>query len=240
MARLEAEARGESNALDIAEIGPGSGKAPALIKRVFDIAAASTGLLLTLPLFVIAGLLIKRDSPGPVFFRQERMGKGFKPFRIYKFRTMVQDAPRRGMPLTVEKDPRITRIGSFLRKTKIDELPQLINVLKGDMSLVGPRPEMPCYVELFRKEYEEILRVRPGVTDLASLKYRNEEAFLRQFGRVEEGYVSHVLPDKIKLAKENIRRSSLRFDMMIIFLTVCALFKDRSGAREKGGSAAHG
>ena len=148
------------------------------MKRLFDIVAAGIGLLAISPLMLLAAFLIKVDSPGPIFFKQERVGRGFRPFLIYKFRTMVQDASRRRSSITVGADPRITRIGRFLRKTKFDELPQLINVLKGEMSLVGPRPEVPRYVEMFRKDYEEILRVRPGITDPASLKYQDEAEIL--------------------------------------------------------------
>jgi lipopolysaccharide/colanic/teichoic acid biosynthesis glycosyltransferase len=143
------------------------------MKRLFDIVASAAGLILLSPVMLLTALLIKLDSRGPVFFKQQRVGKGFRPFLIYKFRTMVEDAPQRGSSITVGADPRITRIGRFLRKTKFDELPQLINVLKGDMSLVGPRPEVPRYVEMFRDDYEEILRVRPGITDTASLKYED-------------------------------------------------------------------
>src|SRR5215475_9180502 len=125
-----------------------------MMKRIFDVTAAVLGLLLLSPLMVLTAIIIKRDSPGPVFFKQERMGRGFRPFLIYKFRTMVQDAPSKGGGLlTLDRDPRITRPGRFLRKTKIDELPQLINVLKGEMSLVGPRPEVRHYTEAFRDDY---------------------------------------------------------------------------------------
>ena len=141
-----------------------------MMKRVFDIAVAFLGLFLLSPLLLLVALLIKRDSPGPIFFRQERIGKGFRSFFIYKFRTMVIDAPLKGGPITIDGDPRITRVGRLLRKTKIDELPQLIiNVLKGEMSFVGPRPEVRQYVELFRRDYEEILKIRPGITNLLSL-----------------------------------------------------------------------
>ena len=195
-----------------------------MIKRAFDIAAAFIGLLLLSPLFILLGLLVWLDSPGPIFFRQERMGKGFRPFLIYKFRTMVQDAPHKGGPITFGKDPRITRVGNFLRKTKIDELPQLINVLKGQMTFVGPRPEVGKYVELFRQDYEEILKVRPGITDLASLKYRDEATILGRSKNPEEEYLNHVLPDKIDLAKEYIRRSSFFFDLSLILKTPFRLF----------------
>jgi lipopolysaccharide/colanic/teichoic acid biosynthesis glycosyltransferase len=152
------------------------------------------------------------------------MGKGFRPFRIYKFRTMVQDACRKGGPITFGADPRITRVGRVLRKTKIDELPQLINVLRGEMSFVGPRPEVRPYVERFREDYEEILQVLPGITDLASVKYRNEAEILGQYEDPEHAYVTHILPGKIKLAKEYVRRSSLCLDIMVILTTLRKLF----------------
>jgi len=195
-----------------------------VMKRVFDIVAAFVGLLFFFPLFLLVALLIKLDSKGPVFFKQERMGKNFRPFWIYKFRSMVQDAPEKGALISVANDSRITRVGNVLRKTKIDELPQLINVLKGEMSLVGPRPEVPKYVQLFRIDYEEILRVPPGLTDLASLKYRDEAAILAQSENPEEAYLKRVLPDKIKLAKEYIRRSSFLFDLSLILRTPLRLF----------------
>jgi lipopolysaccharide/colanic/teichoic acid biosynthesis glycosyltransferase len=198
------------------------------MKRTFDIVAATTGLVLLGPLFGLIALLIKLDSPGSILFRQERIGKGFRPFLIYKFRTMVQDASERGVLLTAGEDPRITRIGRFLRRTKIDELPQLLNVLKGDMSLVGPRPEVPRYVELFRCDYEHILKVKPGLTDLASLKYSDEASILGQSENPEGEYVGRLLPDKIDLAKEYIRHSSFLFDIRLIFETVMKLFGYRT------------
>jgi lipopolysaccharide/colanic/teichoic acid biosynthesis glycosyltransferase len=191
-----------------------------LIKRAFDITAASAGLALLWPLFALAAMLIKMDSPGPILFRQERIGKGFRPFLIYKFRTMVADAPERGALVTAGEDPRITRIGRFLRKTKIDELPQLLNVLKGEMTLVGPRPEVRKYVELFRADYEEILRVRPGITDWASLKYRDEAAILGNSDRPEQEYVRRVLPEKMELAKAYVRQASFFSDLELLFATL--------------------
>jgi lipopolysaccharide/colanic/teichoic acid biosynthesis glycosyltransferase len=141
---------------------------------------------------------------------------------------MVQDAPARGMSITVGKDPRITRVGRFLRQTKLDEISQLINVLKGDMTLVGPRPEVPHYVELFRKDYEEILKMRPGITDLASLKYRDEGAILDQSDHPEEEYRSRVLPEKIQLAKDYINQSSFFFDISLICKTLLSLSELKS------------
>ena len=195
-----------------------------MIKRVFDIAVAFLGFFLISPLLLLAALLIKLDSSGPIFFRQERMGRGFRPFFIYKLRTMVQDASRKGGPITSDGDPRITRVGRPLRKTKIDELPQLINVLKGEMSFVGPRPEVRQYVELFRQHYEEILKIRPGITDLATMKFRDEEVVLALSENPEEEYLRHVLPDKIRLAKEYLVRSSFLFDLTLITKTLPKLF----------------
>jgi lipopolysaccharide/colanic/teichoic acid biosynthesis glycosyltransferase len=194
-------------------------------KRLLDIVVSSVGLLLLSPVLILVSLVIKIDSTGPVFFRQERIGKGFRPFHILKFRTMVQDAPEKGGPITLGDDPRITPVGRFLRKTKIDEFPQMINVLMGHMSLVGPRPEVRCYVELFRSDYAEILEVRPGITDLASLKYRDEAALLERAENPEEEYLRKVLPDKIRLAKDYIRNASFLFDLKLILKTVSKLFE---------------
>lgn len=192
------------------------------LKRAFDIVAAFFGLLFLAPIFLVVAAVIKLDSPGPIFFRQERMGRGFRPFFIYKFRTMVQDATHGGGLITFGGDPRITRAGQFLRKTKIDELPQLINVLRGDMTFVGPRPEVRKYVELFREDFEDVLKMRPGITDIACLKYRDEATLLGQFEDPEEAYVKRILPDKLELAKQYIRRSSLKFDLGLIIKTLAA------------------
>jgi lipopolysaccharide/colanic/teichoic acid biosynthesis glycosyltransferase len=189
------------------------------VKRAFDILVSALALVMFLPVWALAALAVRFSSPGPVLFRQERVGRHFRPFTIYKFRTMVADAHKRGGPLTAGADPRITRVGRWLRATKIDELPQLMNVLKGDMSLVGPRPEVSRYVELFRADYEYILSVRPGITDLASVKYRHEAALLAQSHNAEEEYVRRILPDKIALAREYIDRSSLWGDVLLLFRT---------------------
>jgi lipopolysaccharide/colanic/teichoic acid biosynthesis glycosyltransferase len=194
-------------------------------KQAFDIIVAFVGLLFLSPLLLLVALLIKIDSQGPVFFRQERIGRGFRAFLIYKFRTMVEDASRKGGSITFGVDPRITRVGRVLRKTKIDELPQLINVLRGEMSFVGPRPEVRQYVELFRQDYEEILKVLPGITDLASLRYRHEAEILGRCENPEEEYVRRVLPEKIRLAKEYVRRSSLLLDVVLIFKTILRVFR---------------
>jgi lipopolysaccharide/colanic/teichoic acid biosynthesis glycosyltransferase len=195
------------------------------MKRAFDIIVSLVALGVLMPVFLVAAVAIKLDSRGPVIFRQRRIGRRFRPFFIYKFRTMVQDAPSLGMSITVGEDHRITRVGRFLRRTKLDELPQLINVVKGEMALVGPRPEVPEYVELFHKDYEEILKVRPGITDLASLKYCDEAAILGCSENAEEEYVRHVLPEKIQLAKDYIKQSSILFDIILIFRTLLRLFE---------------
>ncbi len=197
------------------------------MKRALDMLVSAVGLAVLAPLLALVAVIVKCTSTGPVFFRQQRIGRGFRPFVIYKFRTMVTDAPRRGGVITVGDDPRITGIGRILRKAKIDELPQLWNVLRGDMSLVGPRPEAAKYVELFRDDYAEILRVRPGITDLASIKYRDESAVLGQAEDPEREYVERILPEKIRLAKEYVRRSSPWFDLYLIVQTVGSLALDR-------------
>ena len=197
------------------------------MKRMFDIVVAAAALVVLFPLLVLSALLIKLDSPGPIFFKQERIGRNFRPFWIYKFRTMAQDAPARGGLVTIGEDARVTRVGRLLRKSKIDEIPQLTNILRGDMALVGPRPEVRYYVELFRRDYEEILKVRPGLTDLASLKYRDEAALLGKAANPEDEYRTRVLPDKIRLAKDYLRRSSFLFDLGLILKTLFKLFDYR-------------
>jgi lipopolysaccharide/colanic/teichoic acid biosynthesis glycosyltransferase len=198
-----------------------------VIKRGFDILIAATGLVALLPILIGVAVLIKCDSQGPVLFKQKRVGKGFRVFLIYKFRTMKENSELTGSPITIGEDPRITRVGRFLRQAKIDELPQLINVLKGEMSLVGPRPELPRFVELFRHDYAEILTVRPGITDLASLKYRDEAALLEKAQSAEEEYVTRVLPDKISLARVYVQHASFFFDLSLIARTLIKLFDGR-------------
>jgi lipopolysaccharide/colanic/teichoic acid biosynthesis glycosyltransferase len=202
-----------------------------MMKRFVDVVVSLTGLLMLSPVLLMTAVLVKLTSRGPVLFRQQRVGLRFRPFFIYKFRSMVPDAPKRGAAITFGDDPRITRVGRILRKTKIDELPQLFNVFRGDMSLVGPRPEVPRYVEMFRQDYEEILRVRPGITDLASIEYCDEATILGNAENPEEEYVRRVLPEKIRLAKEYVRRSSLALDFSIIIKTVAAICPVRVGAR---------
>jgi lipopolysaccharide/colanic/teichoic acid biosynthesis glycosyltransferase len=196
-------------------------------KRILDVIAATCGLVLLAPGFVLIAILVKADSKGPVLFRQRRVGRNFQEFWILKFRTMFVDAPSKGGPLTHPGDPRITPMGRILRKAKVDELPQLINVFRGEMSLVGPRPEVPHYVDLFRSDYEELLKVRPGMTDLASLKYRDESSMLGEASDPECEYVTRILPDKIALAREYLERASLSFDMWVIVQTIVQMGRRR-------------
>ncbi|HEV3137922.1 MAG TPA: sugar transferase [Pirellulales bacterium] len=192
----------------------------AISKRAFDLLAAGLGLLVLTPAFIVAAIAIALDSRGPVFFLQERMGRNFRPFWIYKFRTMVADADRQGGQLTVGSDPRVTRVGRWLRRTKIDELPQLINVLLGDMSLVGPRPEVPRYVEMFRDEYALVLSVRPGLTDPASVKYSAEAGILAASPDPEHEYIHRILPDKIALARDYVARATFSSDLIVLARTL--------------------
>jgi lipopolysaccharide/colanic/teichoic acid biosynthesis glycosyltransferase len=192
------------------------------MKRTFDVVLAACGLIVLAPIIGVAAVLIRIDSPGPALFTQVRIGRGFRPFLIYKLRTMFADT-HQGRALSVGADARITRVGRVLRHTKLDELPQLFNVLRGDMSLVGPRPELSRYVELFRADYAEILEARPGLTDLASIKYRDEAALLARSSDPEAEYVQRILPDKIRLGQEYVRRSSIMFDIRLIAATLLRL-----------------
>ncbi len=190
------------------------------MKRIFDITFSSIAIFLFFPLFIGIAILVKIDSFGPVFYRQRRIGKNFSPFFIYKFRSMVQDADKKGLQITAGGDSRVTRVGKILRKTKIDELPQLINVLKGDMSFVGPRPEVEKYVDFYHKEYESILRVRPGITDISSIVFRDEEGVLAAQDNPEEYYKNVLLPKKMELAREYIKKTSFFYDIKLIIETL--------------------
>jgi len=192
-----------------------------ILKRAFDFTFAGLGLLLLLPLGLVLGLLVKLSDGGPIFYMQTRIGQGGRPFRIRKFRSMVLDADRIGLAITKEGDPRITRIGRFLRKTKLDELPQLWNVLIGEMSFVGPRPEVPRYVDRYTPEQREILQYKPGITDVATLLFRSEEALLRGSPNVEDFYVQYCLPRKISLNRRYAEHANLPQDAWIIIQTLC-------------------
>jgi len=192
-----------------------------LAKRLFDLFWTVPGLIVLSPLFLAVAVWIKLDSPGPVFFRQVRVGKHEKPFRIYKFRTMVSDAENRGLSITTGKDPRITRSGEFLRRTKIDELPQLINVVKGDMSLVGPRPEVPRYVAHYPEEAKnKIFSLQPGITDYAAIQFRNENELLERSGDPEKTYIDEILPEKLDLYLRYANERSLWIDLKLILGTI--------------------
>ncbi|WP_395140961.1 sugar transferase [Schlegelella aquatica] len=192
-----------------------------MAKRAFDLVVASLALLLLAPLFALIALAIKLDSPGPVFFRQERVGRHGVPFRIHKFRTMVVDAPTRGPQITVGRDPRITRVGAFLRDTKLDELAQLIDVLQGTMSLVGPRPEVPQYVARYTPEQRaKILSVRPGITDPASLEYRRESELLARAADPESAYVEQIMPAKLRQAERYVDEATLWTDLRVLARTL--------------------
>jgi lipopolysaccharide/colanic/teichoic acid biosynthesis glycosyltransferase len=196
-----------------------------MIKRIFDFLVSLFGLVILSPLFLIIAILIKLDSEGPVFYRGERIGKDGRPFRIFKFRTMVKDAEKMGGPSTSADDPRLTKIGKFLRKYKLDELPQLINVLKGEMSLVGPRPEVKMYVDMLKPEEKEIIfSVKPGMTDLASLWDFHEEEVLKGSEDPEKTYMEKIRPKKIQLQIEYVKNHSFLLDLKIILKTILKLF----------------
>jgi lipopolysaccharide/colanic/teichoic acid biosynthesis glycosyltransferase len=189
-------------------------------KRALDFAASTVGLaVLAVPLVVI-GLLLRATSSGPALFRQERIGRGGRLFRIWKFRTMVDGAAARGPAITVEGDARITRLGAWLRRTKLDELPQLVNVWLGDMSLVGPRPEVPRYLDCYGPEDRVVLSVRPGITDPASLQLRDEAQVLARFADPERAYRQVILPLKLDLSREYLRRQTVLGDLALVFVTL--------------------
>ncbi len=190
------------------------------VKRIFDFIASLIGVIIISPILIVVAICIKLDSKGNILFLQKRVGKNGEPFYIYKFRTMVTDAEKLGAQITVGKDSRITKVGAVLRKYKIDELPQLFNVLKGDMSLVGPRPEVPKYVELYTEEERKVLEVRPGITDLASLRYRDENDILAKVENPEEYYINVIMKDKLKLNLEYIEKSNIIFDIYLIIKTI--------------------
>ena len=193
-----------------------------VLKRAMDIVISGCALAV---LLVIA-LAIKIDDPGPVFYRQVRVGRNGKEFRIYKFRTMVVDADKKGLAITVGRDNRITRMGRILRKTKLDELAQLINVFTGEMSFVGPRPEVPKYVDMYTPYQRQVLLVRPGITDYASIAYRNENDMLEGAEDPERMYIDVIMPDKIELNMKYLREISPLADIRLILSTIAAVIRD--------------
>lgn len=195
-----------------------------MVKRLFDLFASLVGLVLLFPLFVAVAIAIKLGSPGPVFFRGQRVGRGGHLFSIYKFRSMMAGAAQRGPGITAAGDARITCVGKVLRRAKLDELPQLLNVVRGEMSLVGPRPEDPRYVALYTSEQRRVLDVRPGITSLASINYRNEETILSQSDR-DNVYVSRVMPDKLAIELVYLDKQTFWRDLGVLASTFLALFR---------------
>jgi lipopolysaccharide/colanic/teichoic acid biosynthesis glycosyltransferase len=197
-----------------------------MAKRLFDLVVAGLGLVLLAPVLLAIAAWVKLDTRGPVFFRQERVGRYGKPFRIHKFRTMAHRPLDTGREITVGADPRITRSGRWLRSTKVDELPQLIDVLAGDMSIVGPRPEVPRYVAHYPPSLrDKVLSVRPGITDFASLQFRRESELLARAADPEREYVEVVMPEKLRYAAQYVDQASLATDLRLIARTVMALVR---------------
>ena len=197
-----------------------------MLKRIIDITFSLLSLVITAPLFFLIALLIRKEDRGPVFYRGIRIGRGGKPFKMFKFRTMVPNADKLGGPSTADDDPRITKIGKFLRKYKLDELPQLINVLKGEMSFVGPRPEVPYYVNMFTEEEKKILTVKPGITDWASLWDSDEGVILAGSSDPEKTYMEKIRPEKLRLQLKYVNEHSFFVDLKIILKTLAKiLFK---------------
>ena len=206
-----------------------------LLKRAIDIVGSGLALLVGLPVLMAIAAAVAIDSGFPVLYRQRRVGRGFHQFHLLKFRSMV--ASEGGPRITVSGDSRVTRVGRLLRTTKLDELPQFWNVLTGDMSLVGPRPEIPEYVEMFANRYKDILAVSPGITDLASVQFRDEEKLLARVPDPIEYYARHLLPAKLELAEEYLRNRSFLFDLSILLRTVGAVLHIGIVIRTAGNSS---
>ena len=196
------------------------------MKRIFDIVASGIGLILLSPLFIILTIWIKCDSIGPVFYKQVRVGRNNMDFQLFKFRSMRVGSDKKGLITVGGNDPRITRSGYYIRKYKLDEFPQLINVFKGDMSLVGPRPEVRKYVDMYTEEQMHVLDVRPGITDLASIRYRNENELLERVNDPDKYYVEVIMPDKLRINLEYVARHSFTFDIRLIFQTFRAIVSE--------------
>lgn len=195
-----------------------------MIKRIFDFICSLIGLILLSPIFVFIALWIKADSKGPIFFKQIRVGQYGKEFKIHKFRTMVNGAPKKGLAITVGQDSRITKVGRFLRKYKLDELPQLIDVLRGKMSLVGPRPEIPQYVNLYPEGVKEkVLSVKPGITDMASIEMIDENDLLAKYDDAQKAYIEIIMPEKLEYYLDYVNKKNFIYDLKIIYLTIRAI-----------------
>jgi lipopolysaccharide/colanic/teichoic acid biosynthesis glycosyltransferase len=202
-------------------------------KRVFDLIVALLGIAILWPVALVFAALVRLDSPGPAFFRQQRVGRRGSPFFLWKFRTMVADAESRGTQITIGRDSRITRVGRWLREWKLDELPQLINIVRGEMSLVGPRPEVGRYVALYSDEQRRVLELRPGITDPASIKYRDEARLLARASDPERAYVEEVMPDKIRLNLQYAERASLWSDIRVLAQTLFAVAAPAPASRNR-------
>lgn len=200
---------------------------PRVFKRLLDVTASAIGLVVLAPVFAAAALTIRLDSPGPVFYRQERIGRHGRPFRIVKFRSMTHNTDRGSNHVTVAGDPRITRVGAFLRKTKIDEFPQLINVLLGQMSLVGPRPEVAQFVEQYDERQRGVLAVLPGITSTASIAYRDEEDQLSRSDDPAATYLHDIMPKKLDMNLAYIERENVLRDVGVILRTLAAVWRSR-------------
>lgn len=196
-----------------------------MLKRTFDIVTSGCGLIILSPLLLIIAIWIKCDSNGPVFYRQVRVGRNNKDFRIYKFRSMKIGSDKAGLITIGGRDPRVTRSGYYIRKYKLDELAQLINVFVGDMSLVGPRPEVRKYVDMYTSEQMHVLDVRPGITDLASIRYRNENELLEKAKDPDKYYIEVIMQDKLRINLEYVAKHSLGYDIKLIFNTILAILK---------------
>lgn len=196
-----------------------------MLKRVFDTLFSFAGLIVLSPVFLIIAVIIKSDSKGSVIYRQTRVGKDGKDFELYKFRSMKTESDKEGLLTVGGKDPRITKSGYFLRKYKLDELPQLVNVFKGDMSFVGPRPEVRKYTELYDENQKKVLSIRPGITDVASIKYRNENELLEKSSNPEKYYIEEIMTDKIRMNLDYMNDRSLLRDVKVIFRTFKAIFE---------------
>ena len=194
------------------------------MKRFIDIILAGIGVLVLVPVFIIITIFIKLGSKGSVFYRQKRVGKNGNEFLIWKFRTMSLDADKKGLLTIGGRDPRITEVGYYLRKYKLDELPQLFNVIAGEMSLVGPRPEVKKYTDLYDDRQRVVLSVKPGITDWASIKYSNENEILAQYDDPEQAYVEKVMPEKLELNLQYISQQSLQTDFIILWKTIQKIF----------------
>lgn len=194
-----------------------------MTKRAFDIVFSVIGLIAVSPLFIIIAFLIVLDSKGGIFYKQVRIGKNLNPFKLFKFRTMQSGSDKKGLLTVGNNDNRITRTGYYLRKYKLDELPQLINVLIGDMSFVGPRPEVEKYVKLYQQEQLKVLSVKPGITDWASIKYVNENEILAKSAHPEKTYIEEIMPAKLKLNLEYVNKNNVLIDIKIILLTIKAI-----------------